>query len=245
MLRVLTYNIHKGFSRYNRDFVLHEIKTQLEATDVDIVFLQEIHGQQQKHESRIRQWPEESQFEFLADQLWPHYAYGKNAIYSHGHHGNAILSKHGFKHWDNINLSRFRRASRSLLHGIIELDDDKTRLHLICVHLEVIGFERKRQYGILKKFIEQSIPASDPIIIAGDFNDWNSRTGLLIESELGMGEAFRCKHNQYSKTFPAWLPLLRMDRIYFRNLNLLDCERLNSKPWHSLSDHLPLYAKFS
>ncbi len=40
--------------------------------------------------------PEEldSQFAFLADEIWPHFAYGKNAIYSAGHHGNAILSKH-------------------------------------------------------------------------------------------------------------------------------------------------------
>lgn len=245
MLKVLTYNIHKGFSRYNRNFVLHEIRHQLQATDVDIVFLQEIHGQHKKHESRLNHWPEVSQFEFLADQLWPHYAYGKNAIYSHGHHGNAILSKHGFRQWDNINLSRFRRASRSLLHGTIQLKDSKSCVHLICIHLEILGIERKRQYEILKKFIEHEINDSDPIIIAGDFNDWNSRIGLRLESELGMQEAFRSKHNQYSRTFPSWGPLLPMDRIYFRHLTLLDCERFSGKPWSNLSDHLPLYANFS
>ncbi len=36
MLKVLTYNIHKGFSQYNRYFVLHEIRQQIENTDVDI-----------------------------------------------------------------------------------------------------------------------------------------------------------------------------------------------------------------
>jgi endonuclease/exonuclease/phosphatase family metal-dependent hydrolase len=245
MLKVLTYNIHKGFSQYNRSFVLHEIKQQLENTDVDIVFLQEIHGQHQKHQTQIDSWPQASQFEFLSDQIWPHYAYGKNAIYDHGHHGNAILSKHKFIHWDNINLSRFRRASRSLLHGIIRIDDNHSPLHLICIHLELLGFERSRQLNILKEYISKSIPESDAIIIAGDFNDATSRTGRRLESQLDMHEAFRTKFHQYAKTFPSHLPLLRMDRIYFRQLQLLDCERLSGKPWNSLSDHLPLSASFS
>ena len=245
MFKVLTYNIHKGFSRYNREFVLHEIKQQLQATDVDIVFLQEIHGQHQKHESRIAHWPEVSQFEFLADQMWPHYAYGQNAIYGHGHHGNAILSKHKFLQWDNINLSRFRRASRSLLHGVIRIDDSNTPLHLICIHLELLGFERNRQLNILKEYIGKFIPRSDSVIIAGDFNDTTSRTGFRLESELDVREAFRTKFHQYAKTFPSHFPLLRMDRVYFRQLQLLDCERLSGKPWNNLSDHLPLCASFS
>lgn len=245
MLKVLTYNIHKGFSKYNRNFVLHEIKKQLETTDVDIVFLQEIHGQNQKHQSRIDSWPQASQFEFLADQIWPHYAYGKNAMYDHGHHGNAILSKHRLIKWDNINLSRFRRASRSLLHGVIQIGDNNSPLHLICIHLELLGFERSRQINILREYIAKSIPKSDAVIIAGDFNDSTSRTGLRLELQLDMRETFRTKFNQYAKTFPAHFPVLRMDRIYFRHLQLLDCERLSGKPWNNLSDHLPLYASFS
>ena len=117
MLKVLTYNIHKGFDRRNREFVLHEIREHLHLADVDIVFLQEIQGRHYHHENRVSGWPGVSQFEFLADSLWPHYAYGKNAIYDKGHHGNAILSKHPFVSWENVNLSRFRRASRVLGPG--------------------------------------------------------------------------------------------------------------------------------
>jgi len=77
MLKVLTYNIHKGFNRRNREFVLHEIRQHLHQADVDIVFLQEIQGRHYHHETRVEGWPAVSQFEFLADQLWPHYVYGK------------------------------------------------------------------------------------------------------------------------------------------------------------------------
>jgi endonuclease/exonuclease/phosphatase family metal-dependent hydrolase len=44
MINILTYNIHKGFDRFNRDFVLHKIKDQLHEAEVDVVLLQEIQG---------------------------------------------------------------------------------------------------------------------------------------------------------------------------------------------------------
>ena len=244
MLKVLTYNIHKGFDRRNREFVLHEIRQHLQLADVDIVFLQEIQGRHYHHESRVMGWPEVSQFEFLADTIWPHYAYGKNAIYSKGHHGNAILSRHPFERWENINLSRFRRASRSLLHGVTNLSGSNLRLHLICVHLDLVGFERKRQVNILRHYIIDAVAEGEPVILAGDFNDWNGRMGRHLESLLAMREVFRASHGKYAKTFPSNWPILKMDRIYFSHLKLLECQCLNGQPWKQLSDHLPLYAQF-
>ena len=102
--RIITYNIHKGFSVGNRRFVLQQIRDELRLADVDIVFLQEIQGQHVLHKSKMIDWPNESQFEYMADRLWPHYAYGKNAIYNAGHHGNAILSKYPFKHSGSPNV---------------------------------------------------------------------------------------------------------------------------------------------
>ena len=43
-LRILTYNIHKGFSIGNRRFVLHQIREQLRHANVDIVFRPELVG---------------------------------------------------------------------------------------------------------------------------------------------------------------------------------------------------------
>ena len=244
MLKVLTYNIHKGFNRRNREFVLHKIRQQLEAIDVDIVFLQEIQGRHYHHERRIDGWPAVSQFEYLADNLWPHFAYGKNAIYDKGHHGNAILSKYAIDEWSNINLSRFRRASRSLLHGVVRLPENNTSLHLICVHLELVGFERKRQIDVLRRYMHDHIGSDEAVILAGDFNDWNGRMGRRLEWQLMMQEAFRSSRGHCAKTFPSIRPMLKMDRVYFRQLQLLDCQCLGHHPWHELSDHLPLYAQF-
>ena len=191
MFNILTYNIHKGFDRYNRDFVLHRIKEQLQHTEVDAVLLQEIQGRHLHHETRISSWPGVSQFEFLADSIWPHFAYGKNAIYRKGHHGNAILSKYEIREWNNLNLSRFRNASRSMLHGKIDLPGNDSVLHLLCVHLDLIGFERKRQIRELKQYFDDSIDDHEPVILGGDFNDWHGGLGKAVEGQLGMREPSR------------------------------------------------------
>ena len=245
MIKLLTYNIHKGFDRHNRDFVLHGIKQQLQDVEVDVVLLQEIQGRHLHHETRISAWPDVSQFEFLADSIWPHFAYGKNAIYRKGHHGNAILSKFNIAEWSNLNLSRFQRASRSMLHGRIDIPEANTHLHLLCVHLDLIGFERKRQLRQLKSYVEDSIGDDEPVILGGDFNDWYGNLGPILEAQLGMREAIRDIHGDYAKTFPSNRPMLRMDRIYFRGIRLLDSACLEREPWSELSDHLPLYARFA
>jgi hypothetical protein len=43
-LKIATYNIHKGFSQFNRHMVLHELRDRLHELDADIVFLQEVQG---------------------------------------------------------------------------------------------------------------------------------------------------------------------------------------------------------
>jgi len=263
MLKILTYNIHKGFSPGNRRFILHKIKTALRSTNADIILLQEIQGKHTDNEKQVHNWPDESQFEFLADEIWPHHAYGKNAIYSHGHHGNAILSKFPFTKYENINVSYMKSASRSLLHGEIKYSKSQLPLHVICVHLGLFSFERERQLSKLVKRIEESIPSNEPLIIAGDFNDWMGRAEKYLCRELGLSDAFKSKQGKLARTFPSWLPVLPMDRIYTRGLNITRCQRIHGSQqnstrdhlrndthdshnthWTGLSDHLPLIAEF-
>jgi endonuclease/exonuclease/phosphatase family metal-dependent hydrolase len=243
MLKILTYNIHKGFSVGNRRYILHKIKSALHTINADIIFLQEVHGQHTTHSKNIQHWPENSQFEYLADELWTHHAYGKNAIYTEGHHGNVILSKLPFKSYENINVSYLKSASRSLLHGVLKCPGSNMPLHVICVHFGLFSYERKQQIFKLIERIKEHIPEDEPLIIAGDFNDWQGRAEKYLSHELGLKEIFRSAQGKHARTFPAWLPLLSMDRIYTRNLKILDYQRLHHKNWRGLSDHLPLTAE--
>jgi endonuclease/exonuclease/phosphatase family metal-dependent hydrolase len=46
-----------------------------------------------------------------------------------------------------------------------------------------------------------------------------------------------------ARSFPARLPLLRLDRIYLRNATPLCAQVLSTRPWSHLSDHAPLTAQ--
>ncbi len=243
-IKVLTYNIHKGFSPGNLRFILHDIKESLRLVDADVLFLQEIHGERNITNNRFDDWPNNRQFEFLADQVWSHHAYGKNAIYRTGHHGNAILSKYPFIQWENIDVSFMRSASRSLLHGVIQITGIEQSIHVICVHLGLFGRERASQLSTLVRRIGSHVPLNEPLIIAGDFNDWRGRAERYLHQDLGLQEVFKSTHGSYARTFPALLPMLSMDRIYFRGLEVVRCQHLQGKPWDHLSDHTPLLAEF-
>lgn len=243
-LKILTYNIHKGFSVGNRRFVLHEIKEALRVMNADIVFLQEIQGEHIILQNKIFDWPTDSQFEFLADQVWPHHAYGKNAIYKAGHHGNAILSKFPFVEWENINVSVMQSASRSLLHGTVVTGPAKQRVHLICVHLGLFGMEREKQLSVLVDRINSHVPRDEALIIAGDFNDWRGKAEKHLCHDLKLKEVFKFTTGRHARSFPAWMPALAMDRIYTRGLKPLKCQRCTEPPWRKLSDHTPLMATF-
>jgi endonuclease/exonuclease/phosphatase family metal-dependent hydrolase len=79
-LRIATYNIHKGFSFFNRRLVIHDVREHLRALNADLVFLQEVQGGHERHAWRYEEWPEQPQYEFLADSIWTDFAYGKNAV---------------------------------------------------------------------------------------------------------------------------------------------------------------------
>lgn len=171
-LRLLSYNIHKGFSGGNRRYLLDEIRHAIRTVDADTVFLQEVVGEHKKHGRRYHQRADAAQFEFLADDIWHHFAYGKNAIYSHGHHGNAILSKRPFSDWHNYSLSCHWFSQRGMLHGRIG-----NNIHLFCLHMGLFQSERRWQLAHAIAIIKSIISADSPVIIAGDFNDW--KLGLL------------------------------------------------------------------
>jgi endonuclease/exonuclease/phosphatase family metal-dependent hydrolase len=243
-LKVLTYNIHKGFSASNQRFVLHEIKHAVMETDADVVFLQEVYGEHDGWSNKLANWPDNSQFEFIADSIWRHHAYGKNAVYTSGHHGNAILSKFPLVEWENINVSLSPKASRSLLHGKIHIPGTPYPIHLICVHLGLFGFERRRQLYTLAARIKSHIPDDEPLIIAGDFNDWMVRANHYLQRELGISEVFKSHSGRYARSFPAWMPFLKMDRIYSRGLKITSYHQHKGPQWKKLSDHTPLCAEF-
>lgn len=235
---VLTVNTHKGFAALNRRFILPELREAVRGVGADVVFLQEVHGTHEHHPRRYSNWPSMPQYEFLADSLWPQFAYGRNAVYPAGDHGNALLSKFQIIRHDNLDVSISGHESRGVLHCVLRLPGEGQLVHAMCVHLGLHQAHRDEQLHLLTKRL-QALPADARVIVAGDFNDWRQRADALLEP-LGLREVFREHHGQSARSFPARLPLLRLDRIYVRNLKAHRPQVLAARPWSHLSDHVPL-----
>lgn len=243
-LRVLSYNIHKGFCALNRHFTLHKIKKAIRETSADICFLQEVVGEHDSLKTRVTDWPTESQFEFLADTIWPHYSYGKNAVFPERHHGNALLSKYPIVLNENLNISTNSFEQRGLLHIRIEIPDRQMHLDLLNTHLNLMHGSRLQQTEQIIQWTEKNIAQDKPLILAGDFNDWSGSLTPHFKNRLSLSESFMVGRGQHARTFPSQFPMMTLDRIYFRGLKVLSQEVLKGAPWSDLSDHLPLFVEF-
>jgi endonuclease/exonuclease/phosphatase family metal-dependent hydrolase len=241
-LKIATYNIHKGYSQFKRRFVLHELRERLRDLDADIVFLQEVQGADRRTKLRHHFDGAHPQHEFLAHESWLHHAYGKNSVYDSGHHGNAILSRYPILKWDNQDISAHRFESRGVLHCEIATPNSDMALHCLCVHLGLFARGRGQQMQELVERVQRVVPADAPLIIAGDFNDWNNHAGHLLARELHLHEAFEVKTGKLARSYPCGLPLLRMDRIYVRGLIVQQTEVHAHNPWNKISDHAALSA---
>ena len=133
-LRIATYNIHKGFSNFNRRMILHDVRERLRMLDADLIFLQEVQGSNEIHGLHHTLWTA-PQHEFLADSVWSDFAYGKNSVYEEGHHGNAILSRFPIINWENEDVSAHPLERRGLLHCELGVPGWDEPLHCVCVHL--------------------------------------------------------------------------------------------------------------
>lgn len=243
-LRVLTVNTHKGFTLFNRRFVLSELRDAVRQVGADVVFLQEVQGEHHTHSTRIAGWPPVPHYEFLADQIWSAFAYGRNAVYPLGDHGNALLSKFPIVTQHNHDISVGAKEGRGLLHCVLDFPGQDPQLHAICVHLGLTEAHRSRQLQRLCELVRDEIPAQAPLIVAGDFNDWRGRSHrTLLRCDAGFREVFSHAHGRVARTFPARLPLLALDRIYVRNARSHSPLHLPSRPWSHLSDHAPLAAE--
>ncbi|WP_368639410.1 endonuclease/exonuclease/phosphatase family protein [Castellaniella ginsengisoli] len=240
-MMLLTVNAHKGFSSFKRRFMLQDLRTALLQAAPDIVFLQEVVGAHKGYAQTQPGWPDLSQYEYLADTVWPDYAYGRNAVYPEGHHGNAVLSRYPIISATNHDVSIAGPEPRGLLHCVLQLPSRP--LHAVCVHLGLRESHRHQQLRHLCDLVARRIPSGEPLLVAGDFNDWRQRANALL-ADCGLQEVHTRHFGRPARSFPAFWPILRLDRIYVRDVCHSSPGERASRIWSRLSDHVPLVAEF-
>jgi endonuclease/exonuclease/phosphatase family metal-dependent hydrolase len=241
-LRIATFNIHKGVTHFNARFALHHQRDLLQKLHADVIFLQEVQDVHRKHSKRFEASSVSGQVEYLADNMWSDYAYGKNAVYPAGHHGNALLSKFPIIKTSNVDISAHAIEERGFLHSEIKPIGWDTPLHAVCVHLGLFARWRRQQLDAVAQYIEQHVPIDAPLIIAGDFNDWSLRAGRVFAARLHLNEVFEHHAGKPARSFPAWLPMLQLDRIYVRGFKVQQVEVHSGARFVKLSDHAMLTA---
>ena len=239
ILRVATYNIHKGVQGLGpaRRLEIHNLGHAVEQLDADIVCLQEVRKMNRREAQYFDRWPEVSQAEYLSPEGYES-VYHTNAFTRDGEHGNALLSRWPVVGSSHEDISDHRFEQRGLLH--VETDVDGKRIHTIVVHLGLIHESRIRQIAKIQKFIEREVPSDAPLIVAGDFNDW----GFQIKRMLAGFGLFEFDDGPRSLTYPARLPMVQLDHVYVRGLRPTGLYVPNGRIWWRMSDHLPLIAEF-
>lgn len=245
-LRVATYNIHKGVRGVGprKRLEIHNLGLGIEALDADLVFLQEVRhvhrGDARRFERTWFGWPEQGQAEFLAPEGYD-VAYRTNAVTRHGEHGNALLSRWPIGDIGHHDVSDHRFEQRGLLHVPVQWHG--VTLHAVVAHLGLMHTSRVRQVQRLAAFIAAHVPAGEPLMVAGDFNDWGEkldapihRMGLARARPPGVPDVARA-------TFPSRVPLFSLDRIYTRGLRCVSSFVPRGPAWARMSDHLPLVAE--
>lgn len=260
-LRIVTYNIHKGVSTLGRRPRIHALKQALTALQADIVFLQEVQGRHDLLALRHSgSWPSQGQHEYLAEDH-QHSAYGMNAVYDHGHHGNALLSSFPIVSAFNHDVSDHAFESRGILHCVVKIAEQD--VHCYVIHLGLFAGSRLRQTQSLIAAVESTAPPNAPLLIAGDFNDWTNALSNSLRERLGVYEVFdrrlssrsfgdylrrlsgRGLRKSPARTFPSAMPVLQLDRIYVRGFEISQASVLHGASWARLSDHAPIVAELT
>ena len=231
--RIATYNIHKCRGVDGR---VHpeRVARVLEEVNADIVSLQEVVS----HEGAATA---DHQADYLAGRLGLFGAMGETRKHRGGAYGNVTLSRWDFKLVRPIDITIAGREQRVALRTDIRLGGHI--LHVFNVHLGTAVRERRQQaVRLLDQDLLRAIDISGPRIVLGDFNEWVhgmvTRT-LVAEFHLTDLRA----HLTRARSYPALLPLLNLDHIYFdHHLRIEKAFFHRSRRSLIASDHLPLVA---
>jgi endonuclease/exonuclease/phosphatase family metal-dependent hydrolase len=225
---VASYNIHRCVGTDGcRD--PRRIADVLQELKADVVALQEVDS-----------WPgddgESVQMEFLAYTAGLHAISGPTVERRDGHYGNALLTRLPVLDVRKLDLTVFRREPRGALD--VELDAGGKKLRVIATHLGLMPSERRYQVQKILELVDEG--DQQLTVLLGDINEW-----------LILGRPLRWLHARFGRgvsgrSYPAYFPLLSLDRVWVKPTRALVGFRVHTTPLsRRASDHLPVVAEIA
>jgi endonuclease/exonuclease/phosphatase family metal-dependent hydrolase len=154
---------------------------------------------------------------------------------THGHYGNALLSRHPVVSHRLLDLSVPGHEPRGALDAVIACGHGVT-LRLLATHLGLRPPERRDQVRRLLREVSADVHRG-PTALLGDLNEW-----------FLWGRPLRWLHAHFERppaprTFPAGWPLLALDRVWVKPRRCLRAISVHRSALARLaSDHLPIVA---
>lgn len=226
-LVVATYNVHSCVGvdrRYDPDrtaAVLCEL-------GADIIGLQEI-------DPRPRRDGQLDQRAHFAAATGLTAVPGGDRERARGRFGNVLLTRFPVRAVRHIDLSVATYEPRGAIDA--ELLVEGRWLRVVVTHLGLRAGERRQQIERLLDALAAVPSTAEATLIIGDLNEWRGRGGGLSMLDRRIGRA------PARPTFPAWLPVLPLDRIYAGGAASLRAVSVHrSRLARVASDHLPLRA---
>ncbi len=236
MLRIMTYNVHRCVGADGRAEP-QRIAEVIASCEPDIVALQELDV------GRIRTGSVD-QAHAIAHRLGMSFHFHPALQVEEELYGDAILTTlpmHLMQAGRLPGGSMFE--PRGALWAAVRAEE--AEIQVINTHLSLAAFERLMQVDALLGAGWLGHPnCKDPVILLGDFNTvrqsrvYRRLSARLRDAQLGL-------HHRPRWTFPARMPMLRIDHIFSsRSVDVLRVEVPRSRLIRGASDHLPLVMDF-
>ncbi|WP_267379504.1 MULTISPECIES: endonuclease/exonuclease/phosphatase family protein [unclassified Sphingomonas] len=226
MLKVASYNIHKGIGldrRRNPERVIEVLRE----IDADVVALQEA---DRRFGAKAGVLP----LALLAEHSdWKAVDFGMRGL-SMGWHGNVILVRKSAEILAAETIHLPALEPRGAVVADVRTAGGVVRV--VGMHLDLSGLWRRRQAAAIITHVAASTRAY-PTVLMGDLNEWTAAAGCLRD----FARDYACAET--GPSFHARRPVGRLDRIMVsRDLAVIGCGVHASAQARKTSDHLPIWA---
>jgi len=231
-VRVVTYNIHSCVG-VDRRYDPSRISTVLQEIDADIACLQEV-AASRRSERHADQWA------YLGVATGCRVVTGTGVCQPRLRFGNAILSRFPVLAARLIDLTVAGHEPRGAIDADLLIGERVLRV--IATHFGLHAAERRQQANQLMAALREPLPANrreaHAVLLMGDLNEWRGRRGAIRSLDRSLGPSAA------APTFPSWMPVLALDRIYADGPAVLSDVGVYRSPLARLaSDHLPLVGR--
>ena len=220
-----TYNVHEWIGKDGQQQPSRAIR-MIEELDADVIVLQEV--------SFSTKGTHLFTIEDLSLQTRMLVVPGLTLTKKEARFGNVLMARHSLISLRKLDLSIRAREPRGAIMATLDIHGSPCMV--IGTHLGLQRRERFRQIQMILEEIETH-PMKCPIILMGDFNEWNAASGTLriLRRYFGRTPA--------PLTYPSRFPILSLDRILVHPGKSLQKLVVSKSPLARLaSDHLPVRA---